>query len=558
MFTPKRILTLDVGAGKVALAEFATAKPGTPPELINYATSQLGIEPDSTDDPSPFIVTAVRELMRENGIKPAPLIASLSGQTVFPRYVKLPPVSGDKIRQIVQYEAEQNVPFPIEEVVWDFQLVGRTDEGDLNVMLVAAKNEHVAGLTQCVQAVDLEPEIVEVAPMALYNCVRFNYPELEGCTLVLDIGARSSNLIFIEEGRMFSRSIPIAGNAITQEIMKEFELSFEDAEALKLEHAFVAFGGVYAGPDNEVADRVSKITRNVVTRLHAEVNRSINFYRSQQGGSAPMLVLLAGGSSIIPHMDTFFREKLKVAVEYLNPFVNVPVNPVIDTERIEGELQLLGECVGMALRHSLTCPVEINLMPEELIAKKTLRRRQPFFVMAAVGVALVMLCWWVYAYRMSVTQGALVKEVEGRTQKLRGISVSFQGELDRQHEARDRVESLVGLVEARTRWIEVLRGVHGAVLDGMWLRSVTPVPNEDGTAIEEVDVAGKGFDDRLKTIEEETEGDATAVEVFRNKLREASQFSDSTDIRSEPPMKLGGYARDFTIRVALEEPIPIR
>jgi len=558
VFAPKRILTLDVGAGKVALAEFAAAKPGNPPELINYAVSRLDMEPDSTDDPSPYIVATVRELMRDNGIRPAPLVAALSGQTVFPRYVKLPPVSGDKIRQIVQYEAEQNVPFPIEEVVWDFQLVGSTDEGDLNVMLVAAKNEHVAALTQCVQAVDLEPEIVEVAPMALYNCVRFNYPELEGGTLVLDIGARSSNLIFIEEGRMFSRSIPIAGNAITQEIMKEFELSFEDAEALKREHAFVAFGGVYAGPDNEVADRVSKITRNVVTRLHAEVNRSINFYRGQQGGSSPMLVLLSGGSSIVPHMDTFFREKLKVAVEYMNPFVNVPVNERIDTERIAGELQLLGECVGMALRQSLTCPVEINLMPQELIAKKTLRRRQPFFVMAAVGVALIMLCWWVYAHCMRVKLDELVTEVQGRTGKLRTVNASLQQELDRQTDAEQRVESLVALVNARTRWLETLKGVHDAVLDGMWLRSVKPVLNEEKTAIDRVDVAGKGFDDKLKAVEEESEGDTTAVEVFRNKLREAPQFSDLTDIRSEPPMRIGDYARDFTIRVALEEPIPIR
>ena len=558
MFAPKRILTLDVGASKVALAEFATARPGSPPELINYATSELSIEPDSTDDPSPYIVTNVREMMREKGIKPAPLMVTLSGQTVFPRYVKLPPVSGDKIRQIVQYEAEQNVPFPIEEVVWDFQLVGSTDEGDLNVMLVAAKNEHVAALTQCVQAVDLEPEIVEVAPMALYNCVRFNYPELEGCTLVLDIGARSSNLIFIEEGRMFSRSIPIAGNAITQEVIKEFELSYEDAEALKREHAFVAFGGVYAGPDNEVADRVSKITRNVVTRLHAEVNRSINFYRSQQGGSAPMLVLLTGGSSIIPHMDTFFREKLKVAVEYLNPFVNVPVNEGIDAESIEGDLQILGECVGMALRHSLTCPVEINLMPAELIAKKTWRRRQPFFVVAAVGIALIMLCWWVYAHRMRVTLDRLVGDVQGRIAKLRTINSSLQGEMHRQDAAEKRVGKLVALVEARTRWLEVLKGVHDGVLDGMWLRSVKPVFNEDATAIVQVDVAGKGFDDKLKDVEEATEGDTTAVEVFRNKLREASQFSDLTEIRYEPPMRIGGYAREFTIRVALEEPIPIR
>jgi len=259
------------------------------------------------------------------------------GFHVFSKFVKLPPVDSGKVDQIVQYEAEQNVPFPIEEVVWDYLLISTDEDGGLNVMLAAVKIENVKRLTDCVQAAGLEPEIVDVATMALYNTVRYNYPNLAGCAMVLDIGARSSNLIFVESDRIFSRSIPVAGNAITQELMKEFELSFKDAEEMKLAHAFVAFGGVSAGPEGDVADRVSKIVRNVITRLHAEVNRSVNFYRSQQGGNAPELVLLTGGSSVIPHTDTFFKEKLKVDVAYLNPFVNIAVGPEVTGERVAAD-----------------------------------------------------------------------------------------------------------------------------------------------------------------------------------------------------------------------------
>jgi type IV pilus assembly protein PilM len=271
---------------------------------------------------------------------------------------------------MIQYEAEQNVPFPIDEVVWDYQLIEDLGDGELNAMIVAAKTENVVQFTDCVMAVDLEPEVVDVAPMAIYNSVRYNYPELEECTMVLDIGTRSSSLIFIEGSRIFSRSIPVAGNTITQELMKEFDVSFEEAEALKEEHAFVAFGGVYAGPENETADWVSKIVRNVMTRLHAEVNRSINFYRSQQGGSPPSMALLTGCSSVIPHTDTFFREKLGVDVEYFNPFVNISVSPDVDIEVLEGQLHMLGEVSGLALRYSLACPVEINLLPPEIVAAR--------------------------------------------------------------------------------------------------------------------------------------------------------------------------------------------
>ena len=352
MFERDRILALDLGASKIVLAEFHISKGGEL-ELLRYGINPIGAETKSESDKLAYIVTAIRDIMREQGIRPAPMLMTVSGQAVFPRFVKLPPVGRDKLKQIVQYEAEQNVPFPIDEVVWDYQLIGG-DEGELNVMLVAVKIENIKRLTDAVQAAELEPEIVDVAPMALYNAVRFNYPELDACSMVLDMGARSSNLVFIEENRIFSRSIPVAGNTITQELMKEFDVEFDEAEEIKREHGFVAFGGVYAGPDNETAERASKIIRSVLTRLHAEVNRSINFYRSQQGGVAPAMVFLTGGSSIIPHVDTFFRDKLKVDVEYLNPFSAVSVAESIDADQVNNDLQSLGEVVGLALRRALT------------------------------------------------------------------------------------------------------------------------------------------------------------------------------------------------------------
>ena len=115
----------------------------------------------------------------------------------------------------------------------------------------------------------------------------------------------------------------MAGNTITQQIMREFKVSFDDAEQLKLAHAFVAFSGAHEEVKSETIQKVSKSVRSVMTRMHAEINRSINFYRSQQGGKPPALVLLTGGTSVIPFTDTFLREKLSVEVDYFNPFLNV-------------------------------------------------------------------------------------------------------------------------------------------------------------------------------------------------------------------------------------------
>lgn len=549
MLKSDRIIALDIGASKVVLAEFLVAKSGEV-TLLNYGIGGLDAGGDSSADNSAFVVSAIRDLMRQHNIRRAPLLMTISGQAVFPRYVKLPPVTGDKIKQIIRYEAEQNVPFPIDEVVWDYQLM-EGDPGEMNIMLVAVKTETVSRLADCTQAAGLEPEVVDVAPMALYNMVRYNYPELSGCTMVLDIGAKTSNLIFIEGNRVFSRSIPVAGAAMTQELMKEFNLSFAEAEELKKKESFVAFGGSYARPEGEKADRVSKVVRNVVTRLHAEVNRSISFYRSQQGGRPPSLVLLTGGSSVIPHTDTFFRERLHATVEMINPFRKVAVSRHVPQERIVADYHLLGEVVGLALRRRLTCPIEINLLPPDLVQRKTFRKRQPYFAMSTAVVVVIMLCWWAYLYRMREAYSARDERIRGRIALLGKVSGSLAEMQKSKQAARERVDRIVDLIGTRTRWIDMLDGVHEVMPEGMWLTALQPVMK--GGQIVQINISGRGFKDKLEDKPGETQ-EGTTIEKFRNRLVASRRFTEETKITKELPED---YARDFTIQLVLKDPISL-
>ena len=551
MFTSDRILALNIGASRLALAEFRV-RDGQPPELLQYGLAELGIEPDSEADPSAYIVSTLRDLMRERGIRPAPLLMTLSGQAVFPRFVKLPPVARDKILAMIQYEAEQNVPFPIGEVVWDYQLVGNADAGEQNVMIVAVKTENVVSLTDCVLAAGLEPEIVDVASLALYNCAAYNYPGLEGCTMVLDIGARSTNLVFIEEGRIFSRSIPVAGNTITQEIAKSFQVDFRTAERMKREHSFVALGGVYAGAGDETADRVSKVIRNVVTRLHAEVNRSVNFYRSQQSGSVPARVLLTGGSSIIPHMDTFFREKLKVDVDYLNPFVNVAVGGRASPEKVGEEFFALGEVVGLALRRAGPCPVEINLMPPNLVQKKTFRRRLPFFAASAAALFLALSAWFYHSTAQGARFRSQRENIDGRLARME----DRRAELKRETEALVRIEEDLQayrtLIARRTDLARRLVALRDSVPDGMWLTAVESLKDGSGS-VTRLRITGRGFKDRLKALEQAGGSQATAVEMFRDRLKAQPLFTDEVKILTEgDDPRFPDQVRQFTVEAGLE------
>jgi len=548
MFRSDRIFALDIGVSKIVIAEFLCPK-GATPVLTNYGIGKLGAAPEKETDLAPYVLATLREQMRERNIKPAPLYMCVPGHMVFPRYVKLPAVSGEKIRQMIRYEAEQNVPFPIEEVVWDYQILPSAEIGELHVMLAAVKLENAVSATDSVLAAKLEPEVVDASPLALYNAARYNYPDLEGCTLLLDIGARSSNLIFIEGERVFSRSVPVAGLAMTAEIAKELEIPFAQAEELKVAHGMIALGGVHVGPEDELADRISRILRNVATRLHAEMNRSISFYRSQQGGSAPQRVLLTGGSSVLRNINTFFEEKLKVPVEQFNPFVNVAVGPQIEEERVADDLHLLGGVVGLALRRALTCPIEINLMPPALVAARRFRKRQPFFALAAAGLILIMASIWGYYREMRIIRRPQLEEVKARIAKLERDQAALQSQIDARNEVQKKVEQVAALIAAKTRWVEILGALHDCLLEGMWLTAVKPVVGADRVT-RALEISGMGFQDRLNPIDTP---EATALEIFRDRLRSSPYFTEETEIKR---ISAGGaYAREFMILAVLREPI---
>lgn len=554
MFAPERILGLDVGASKLLLAEFSTR--GAEPVLLRYAFEELPSDITGADaSATQSLAVALRTMMQKHGFKPAPLLMTLPGQRVFPRYVKLPPVAPDKISEMVEIEAEQNVPFPISEVVWDFQTIESEDDVELNVLLVAAKKEDIKELTDGVIQTGLVPQIVDTAPMALYNAVRFNYPDEEGCTVVLDLGARSTNLVFIEGSKIFTRSIPVAGNTITQEIAKTLAIDQAEAEALKRETGFVALGGVYSVTDDDRAERVSKVIRNVVTRLHAEVNRSINFYRSQQEGTPPKKVLLTGGTALIPHMDTFFREKLQVEVEYFNPFVNMAIDSRLEaarTEESDAELMRLGCVVGLALRRSMRCPVEINLLPPELAARRLFMRRVPYFILSAVGLVLAMVCWSLYANQLGKgyrEQYEVVQERLERLEKLQREVASLQGE---QSGIMEKADLLGRMAINRNVHSHILERIRRDLLDGMWLTRLEPFESE-GSGGTKLVLEGIAYEDSLQKTN--PEGDAArAVDKFLTALTEGAESpfvaEESRVVRTllQPP---GRIFRQFELELKL-------
>ena len=356
----ERFLVIDIGSMALHIAEFESTTSGGLIlfESMNIEYTQAINEQNRTDIISEAIGTAL-----ETGKFQSKKVAiCISGQSAFMRFVKLPPITDDEesVKKIVQHEAIQNVPFPIDEVVWDYQLIGRgQDSEELEVMFAVIKNEIVDGVIEAVKEHKLKTLHVDFAPAALFNAARANYVGENECAMLLDIGGKCTTLIFLEGNRFFARSIPIAGAQITQQIAKEFSITAQEAEVLKRRYGFVALGGAYEEPESEVAATISKIIRNVMTRLHGEINRTINIYRAQQKGSKPTKLLLAGGSSTMDYTVHFFSEKLRIEVDYFNAFTIVEVKG--NRDDLSKMAHLFPETIGTALRMTHPCPVDIDL-----------------------------------------------------------------------------------------------------------------------------------------------------------------------------------------------------
>jgi type IV pilus assembly protein PilM len=458
-----RLITLNLGSQTIGLAEFRAVHGGL--VLVNYRLREVPLDQEAGQRPEAHAsfegsAAVLRDLMREMQIPRGQVNYAVPSQSVFARFVKLPALDATKIDKIIAFEAQQNVPFPIDEVVWDYQLVGGGLGEQIQVVIVAIKRDLLEEINRDVEETGLQTRIVGMAAMGLYNAFRYSYPDIADCSLLLDIGARTTNILFIEPGRVFLRSIPLAGSAITAAIAREFKESFGAAEARKKRDGFVGLGGAYAEPADPNVARVSKIARSTMTRLHAELMRSITHYRAQQQGNRPARIFLCGGGAGMPYMREFFHEKFQVPIEFFNPLQSVTVAESAPTQEVAGSAHLLGELVGLALRSVTVCPMELNLRPASVVRRQDLEKRRLFFIGAAACILLALLGWSAYYTRAAQVANRTAETLRQKNDVMR-VAEGQLDKLKKQITALDNTATpLITAVNDRNFWPQILEQLN--------------------------------------------------------------------------------------------------
>ena len=577
------ILAIDIGACSLKIASFSYPQSGGL-VLENFAYREFS--GDLQDEEYKIALReALPEVIAENNFDDKVVYFSFSGQSAFIRFVTLPPIGEEegRVRQVVEYEAKQNVPYPIDEVIWDYQLIGDVHgDAEIETMFVVVKNDVIDELTKVIEENNKEPQLIDVAPTVAYNAARANGIGENDCSMILNIGGKCSSLIFIDSGKFFVRAIPIAGFTVTQQISKEFGIPFDDAEELKKKHGFVALGGAYEEPDSEVAATVSKIVRNVMTRLHGEINRSINVYRSQRKGSKPTKLYLAGGSSVMAFTPRFFSEKLKIPVEYFNPFQVVSLAPHIDKESLAEVAHMFSEVIGLGLRHATECPIEISLMPTALKQQHELKQKIPYFYAAAASLMLCLcIFWWAVGYNKNRSKNMVQTATSVRDRTNHDLKLVNEA-TNEKRAVNSKYMDAMSMLNGREDWVDLLDELQSILPDNIWLTKVQPGTEPSAQTLAAATKKkkktginfGRIFNSGHSTVKKKTTSDIAWIEIeghtliLNNTVSMEQTLKDNfvkskffTDKKSEvvvPEIKLGrgiNNLSEFKMVVKLKKPI---
>ncbi len=343
----KSIIGLDIGSTSVKVVECAVKTKGI--ELVRFGVAKLPPEAivQGAFLNSGAVVSAIQEAIANAGIKSKQVATAVSGHSVIVKKISLPAMSREELDESIRWEAEQYIPFDINEVNLDFQIVeGSESDGQMDVLLVAAKKDLIDDYVQVITDAGLQPVVIDVAAFAVENAFHANYESSpEDVVALVNIGSQVVNINIVSRGApAFTRDISTGGNAYTEEIQKALSVSWEEAERMKV-------GGSRHEESQEVVPQeVEDSIRQVTDTVLGEISRSLDFFAATAAESRIGRVFLSGGGSLISGLESAFQGKTNLPVERLNPLARIVASSSLDARLLEDMGPALAVATGLALR----------------------------------------------------------------------------------------------------------------------------------------------------------------------------------------------------------------
>ncbi|MBR1978565.1 MAG: type IV pilus assembly protein PilM [Akkermansia sp.] len=474
----KTTVALEIGAQSVTMGVFTPAGKGY--ALSRYARREILLDPVEEGMRMDYVSNAIGELVSELKVKGSDVRNVVSGQQVFMRFIKLPALDMDDISEQVGYEAQQHIPFPLEDIIYSYQELADRGEGEREVLLVAIKKDVLDNLNGQVESNSLRTRSVDCSITSLYNAFRVSYPEEDAPVMLLDIGAKTTDIIFAEAGRFFTRSVTAAGSFVTNTIAREFNLSFREAERIKLEQGIVSLGNGHTESMPEQQAALATAIRNAMSRLGSEVHRTINHYRAQYKGNPPVKAYICGGGARLPYALEFLQNSLNIPVEYMNPLNAFSIGSKVDEDALAQDYLCLGAIAGAAVSGAKVGEFDIDLVPTSVGKERAEMQMIPKVVAAGI-IALAGAGFYAYTADKAASDAeAIYQKVSRVEQEVDAINDSIETAQSRHKRSMDKVGELSKLYAMRNAYADVLKQLsERSASVKFWFTEFAPLINYD-------------------------------------------------------------------------------
>ena len=446
---------LEVGVS--ALKAIRLVRSGGQVQVADYEViphKQVLTTPDVDVDEA--IQLALDALTHKHDLSKSKVVVAVPGNRAFARFAKLPPVEPKKIPDIVRFEAVQQIPFPIDQVEWDYQTFQHPESPDVEVGIFAITKERVAAFLRNYRAVGINVEEVSLSPVAVYNAFAYEgmTDENEHGAIIMDIGGVSTDLIIVEGGTIWLRTLPIGGANFTEALSKAFKLSHRKAEKLKREAA-----------TSKYARQIFQAMRPVFSDLVQEVQKSLGYYQSLNRDSNVTRIIGLGSTFRLPGLPKFLKQQLQMDVGKAGTFKKLTVEGKREADFADQALNL-ATAYGLALQGLHLAPVHCNLLPRHIRKIRMWKSKQPWFAAAAVCLLLAGGLAFYNHTNTSNQWRQRAQEVDQRYNAVVGRATNLARQWDeirRANDPRQQIENVRAILDYRDVWTGVLKDVSLAL-----------------------------------------------------------------------------------------------
>jgi type IV pilus assembly protein PilM len=526
MATPRFAWGIDIGNRALKAVKLISTSDGLRIddfEVIEHET----VLSTAGDNRESLIQTALANFVqRHPGIEKGQVGVGVSGQQSFARFIKLPPVEDRKIPEIVRFEAIQQIPFPLDDVEWSYQLFRDEESPDVEVGIFAMRKELVNQHIKFFTDIDLNVQVVQMNPLSVYNAMYYD-SRIKGTTMIVDLGAENTDLIIAEGETIWLRSIPIGGNNFTEALTKAFKVNFVKAEDLKRNANSSKYGR-----------QIMQAMRPIFADLVSEIQRSIGFYASVHRDSRITKVIALGSTFRLPGLQKYLQQNLQLEVEKISSLsAGSPADAKMAVTFDENILSTVG-AYGLALQVMGQGKITSSLLPEHIRREKMWREKTKWFGATA---ALFLLA-------ASVPYGAYYfnnwnyQQAEGKRSEIQTVSIKAT-DLDRRWAEieqaggpdRQRITNVNSLESYRSLWPNLLTDIYMTLpqaapnapkgLAGMDAQAIKAIPRSSRQEIIVERMVSKYYADLTGVL-----GDANF----------ASHANDQVSADVEAPASFGG------------------